>query len=289
MRFGINLHDYGPLGRRVELMGTVDAVDELGLESVWVSDHTLMPNSLPDPYGSILEAMSTLAFIAGRSERLRLGTSVVVLPQRDPILLAKQAATIHELSEGRLTLGVGVGWVKEEYEMLGAPWAQRGRTADEFIQMMQELWTNPDAQFEGERARLGDALFAPRPSGHLPLVVGGASESALRRAARFGDGWHAIHGDPDMIRSARTRLDELPGGRDLEIQLRITALVDGSAPRSAEPCIEGDPDAMRAAVDAYREAGVDLLIEDLGQQSLDPMLSQTRTFAAVADVAATAS
>jgi probable F420-dependent oxidoreductase len=283
MRIGLNLQNYGPLGHRAELMAAVDAADELGFDSVWVSDHILMPKSLPDPYGSIVEALSTLAFIAGRSERLRLGTSVVVLPQRNPILLAKQAATIHELSGGRFTLGVGVGWVKEEYAMLGASWHQRGRAADEFIEAMQELWTNPDPRFDGDRISFRDALFAPRPAGQLPLVVGGAGDAALRRAARYGDGWHAIHCSADAIRSAKARLDELSEGRNIEIQLRISANLSGSR-RLQGLGIEGDPKSVREAIGAYEEAGVDLLIMDFATEELDDYLSQMRTFAAQVEV-----
>jgi probable F420-dependent oxidoreductase len=285
MRIGVNIQNYGPLGHRAELMDAVDAVEELGFDSVWVSDHIVMPKSMPDPYGSIVEAMSTLAFIAGRTQKLKLGTSVVVLPQRDPILLAKQAATVHELSGGRFTLGVGVGWVKEEYEMLGAPWANRGRTADEFIEVMQELWTSPDPRFEGEHVSFRDALFEPRPE-HLPLVVGGAGDAALRRAARYADGWHAIHSDAETIRAARARLDQLSAGRTIEIQLRLSANVSGS-PRLEGPGIEGDQHAVRTAVDAYRLAGVDLLIVDFLERELDDFIGQLRTFAEYVGVGAT--
>lgn len=277
MRFGLNLQNYSRLGHRKELTAVVDAADQLGFDSVWVSDHIVMPKSRPDPYGSILEAMSTLAFIAGRSERLKLGTSVVVLPQRNPILLAKQAATIHELSAGRFTLGVGVGWVREEYDMLGAPWPQRGRTADEFIEAMKELWTNPDPQFEGDRISFRDTLFAPRPEGRLPLVIGGAGDAALRRTARYGDGWHAIHADAETIRTAKIRLDQLSEGRELEIQLRIS--VNLSATRQLKgPGIEGTLDTVQAAIDAYREVGVDLLILDFPEQELGDYLGELELF-----------
>jgi probable F420-dependent oxidoreductase len=279
MRFGVNLHNYGSLGHREELMKAVDAAEELGFDSVWVTDHILMPKSLPDPYGSIIEAMTTMAFVAGRSTRLRLGTSVVVLPQRNPILLAKQAAAIHELSGGRFTLGVGIGWVKEEYEMLGAPWVNRGETADEFIAVMQELWTNPEPKFDGERVKFSDALFAPSPGKHLPLVVGGGSDAALRRAARFGAGWHAIHSEPAEIRAARARLDELSGAKDLEIQLRLAVRMNDVALPKWH-CLAGDPGVVRAAVDEYRKAGVDLLIADFGEQPIEGFLGQMRTFAA---------
>jgi alkanesulfonate monooxygenase SsuD/methylene tetrahydromethanopterin reductase-like flavin-dependent oxidoreductase (luciferase family) len=144
---------------------------------------------------------------------------------------------------------------------------------------MQELWTNPDPQFDGDRVSFHDALFAPRPEGHLPLVVGGAGDAALRRVARYGDGWHAIHCDADAIRTAKARLGELSEGRELEIQLRISANVSGSR-RFEGPGIEGDPDAVRAAVDAYRQAGVDLLILDFPERQIDDFLGQLRMFAA---------
>jgi probable F420-dependent oxidoreductase len=277
MRIGVNLQNYGPLGHRAELTDAVDAAEELGFDSVWVSDHILMPKSLPDPYGSIVEAISTLAFIAGRTQRLRLGTSVVVLPQRDPILLAKQAATIQELSGGRFTLGVGVGWVKEEYEMLGARWANRGRTADEFIEVMKELWTSTDPRFDGERVSFRDALFEPRPE-HLPLVVGGSGDAALQRAARYADGWHGINSSAEAIRAARARLDQLSERRPIEIQLRIPANMSAS-PRLEGPGIEGDQRAVQSAVDAYGESGVDLLIVDFREQRLDDFIGQLKRFA----------
>jgi probable F420-dependent oxidoreductase len=285
MRLGINLHNYGPLGHRRELLEAVDAADELGFDSVWVSDHIIMPKALPDPYGSIIEAMSTLAFIAGRSARLKLGTSVIVLPQRDPILLAKQAASLHELSAGRLTLGVGVGWVQREYEMLGAPWAGRGRTADEFIEVMQELWSNPDPTFDGTRIKFDDALFAPRPgnrdsAGHLPLVIGGESTGALRRVAKYADGWHAIHKTPTMMQDGKSRLQELTGGKSLEIQLRMQTRIDGSGPLPTVPHIAGNPAEVRASVDEFKEAGVDVLIVDFPASPLRDYLSQMRVFAA---------
>lgn len=278
MRFGINLHNYGPLGHRAEMLEVVDAADELGFDSLWVSDHILMPKVLSEPYGSIVESMSTLAFIAGRTRRLHLGASVVVLPQRDPILLAKQAAAIHELSEGRFTLGVGVGWAKQEFEMLGASWEQRGQIADEFIEVMQELWTSDDPRFHGEHVHFEDALFAPRPRGGLPLVIGGVSDAALRRAARYGAGWHAIHSDVGAIREARSRLERLAGARHVEIQLRIHVRMNDAAPPPNHH-LAGDVDAVRSAIAEYDHAGVDHLIVDFGLQPSSAFLSQMRTFA----------
>jgi probable F420-dependent oxidoreductase len=281
MRYGINLPNYGPLGHRAELLGISDAAVELGYESVWVSDHILMPNSMPEPYGSIVESLSTLAFLAGRSDRLLLGSSVIVLAQRDPILLAKQAAAVHELSGGRLVLGVGVGWVQGEYELLGAPWADRGRTADEYIEVMQTLWTQPDPRHDGPRISFGDALFAPRPrpGSTVPLVVGGHSRAALARAARYADGWQAIHCSPEDIRSARAVLTQLAPDKHLDVSLRIGVHVHGPVPRPVGPVIQGNPDEVRQTVAAYADAGVDQLIVEFRERDLDQFLEQMGHFA----------
>jgi len=285
MRFGLNLQNYGPLGRRDAIESLADTAQELGYTSVWVSDHILMPDTHPEPYGRLVEALTTLGYIAGRCPDLGLGTSVLVLPQRDPILLAKQTAALHELSGGRFTLGIGVGWVEGEYELLGAPWRTRGKTADEYLEAITELWTSPQPSYDGALVRFRDALFAPQPGpGGVPIVVGGDSDAALRRAARYGSGWQAIHTSPVRIREAVARLAALPGGADLEIQLRIAAHVDGPVPRPVGPCIQGRVDEVRAAVAAYEAAGVDQLIVEFREPDLASVLAQMAEFATAVDL-----
>jgi probable F420-dependent oxidoreductase len=186
MRIGINLPNYGALGL-VESMTVISVTaEQLGYTSLWTTDHVLMPDRLPEPYGHLLESVTTLTYLAARTSRITLATSVIVLPQRDPILLAKQAATLDHLSGGRLTLGVSVGWVEEEYRFLRADFHRRGRLADEYLKAMKELWTADKPRFTGEQIQFDDVLFSPKPArpGGIPIVVGGGSRAALARAAR---------------------------------------------------------------------------------------------------------
>src|SRR5258708_33358410 len=131
MRFGLNLPNYSSLGHRDAMIAIAERADELGYTSLWTSDHILLPTSLPDPFGNLLESFTTLSYLAARTERIGLATGVLVLPQRDPLLVAKQAATVHHLSGGRLTPGIGLGWVEKGYGDLPTPFPTRGRLAAE--------------------------------------------------------------------------------------------------------------------------------------------------------------
>ena len=154
MIFGLNLPNYSGLGHRDAITAIAERADELGYASLWTSDHVLLPRTLPEPYGSLLETFTTLSYLAARTQRIGLATGILVLPQRDPLLAAKQAATVHHLSGGRLTLGVGVGWIEQEYGYLRSDFRARGRTADEYLPAMRTL-------FEADRARV------PRPAHQL--------------------------------------------------------------------------------------------------------------------------
>lgn len=228
MRVGVNLPNYGALGTVETITHIGETAEQLGYASVWTTDHILMPGRLPEPYGHLLESMTVLSYLAARTSRIALATSVIVLPQRDPVLLAKQAATLDHLSAGRLTLGVGVGWVEEEYRFLRADFHRRGRLADEYIQAMKELWTADKPSFTGEEIRFDDAIFSPRPArpGGIPIVVGGSSPAALARTARYGDGWHAIALSPAAISRTRAELTRLAPDRHLGISLRISTTID---------------------------------------------------------------
>jgi alkanesulfonate monooxygenase SsuD/methylene tetrahydromethanopterin reductase-like flavin-dependent oxidoreductase (luciferase family) len=133
MKIGVNLHNYGPFASKRAIDAIAERSEALGYDSIWTADHILVPRTEPEPFGQLLETLTTLSYIAAKTRRIALGTSVLVLPQREPILVAKQAATIDELSGGRLTLGIGVGWIEREFDYLGADFAARGDRADEYI------------------------------------------------------------------------------------------------------------------------------------------------------------
>jgi probable F420-dependent oxidoreductase len=247
-----------------------------------------MPKAHPEPYGHILESLSTLAYLAAITERVQLGASVIVLPQRQPVLVAKQAATIDHLSGGRLVFGVGVGWLEEEFEFLGADFAARGRRTDEYIRVLRELWTSPDPRFEGETVRFSDVLFSPRPErpGGIPIVIGGNSPRALRRVAELADGWHALATTPEEIRAGRARLADLAPDRDLEVSLRIGValgrrrLAPANERAASRVVLEGEPAEIAARLAEYADAGVDHLVIDPETKDLGQFLADLERFAA---------
>jgi len=202
MIFGLNLPNYSSLGHRDAMIAIAGHAEELGYSPLWTSDHILLPAALPEPFGNLLESFTILSYLAGRTERIRLATGILVLPQRDPLLVAKQAATVHNLSGGRLTLGVGVGWIEQEYAYLRSDFGARGQTADEYIPAIRALLETSSPEFHGAHIDYSGVLFSPRPSAPLRIVVGGTSRAALRRAATLGDGWHGLYLSPEQVRLA---------------------------------------------------------------------------------------
>ncbi len=218
MDIGCHLPNQGPLATREALATFARAADERGVASLWVSDHVIFPRTATGSYPggrfphppdkAYLEPVVTLTAAAMCTTRARLGASVFILGHRHPVVMAKMLTSIDALSEGRLIVGVGVGWWKEELEMLGAPFTRRGRQADEALQVFKALWTQDNPAFEGEFFRIRDLGFAPKPvqKPHPPIWVGGDSPGAFRRVATFGDGWHATSKTPAQFSEALGRL-----------------------------------------------------------------------------------
>lgn len=212
MRFGVNILSRGPMANRAGYKAVAAAAERLGFDFVSANDHVVVPADIDSRYpyseegdwagrnsGQCLEVLSTLSFLAGCTERVRLLSSVMVVPHRPAILAAKMIATADVLSEGRLVVGCGAGWMQEEIEALGvAPYAERGRVTDEYIAAFRELWTKDRPQFKGRFVEFANILFEPKPAArpHPPIWVGGESEPAMRRAIRLGDGWYPASSNP---------------------------------------------------------------------------------------------
>ena len=163
--------------------------------------------SEPEPFGHLLESLTTLTWVAAHTRTIGLATGILVLPQRDPLLVAKQAATLHHLSDGRLRLGVAAGWIELEYAFLRADFRDRGAIETEYIGALRALFEQARPEFHGDHVEFADALFSPRPATPLPIVVGGVGPAALRRAAAPRDGWHGLWRTPAEVRAARTVLN----------------------------------------------------------------------------------
>ena len=188
------------------------AAEDLGYESIWVGEHPVLidPHAAPSPlpsHSELLDPVAVLAYAAAQTTTVKLGTGIVILPLRNPLILAKQLASVDVLSKGRLLVGVGVGYVPGEYEAIGVPFATRGRRADDYIDAMRSLWDDDDPQFSGEFASFSGVQSRPQPvSPRLALHASGMATAALRRAVSRADGWYGFFSDLD---STKRSLDEL--------------------------------------------------------------------------------
>ena len=209
MHFGVILPNYGSDSSPDGIRRVAEAAEELGFDSVWTTEHIIVGPDAVDPYGRVYDPLVTLGWIAGWTERIGLGTSIILVPLHNPMRLAKEVATLQELSGGRVTLGVGMGWHKDEYDFMGIEFRGRGRRGDEALRIMQALWAG-ERDFDGEHWSFHDATFAPLPSRRPEIWVGGSSERALRRARELGDVWHPSRGsDADHVRRVKQQYPEL--------------------------------------------------------------------------------
>jgi len=216
MKFGIVPINLDVFAEPDMLVPFVQRAEALGYESVWTAEHVIIPKQYSSVYpynpsgkvpfrpdAAIIDPLIALTYIAASTKRLRLGTGVNILPQMSPLYLAKWASSIDYLSQGRLMLGVGVGWLKEEFEAIGVSFAHRGKRADEYLQALKQVWTGEEVNYHGEFLNWQGFMMRPRPAqpGGIPLVIGGVTPAAIRRLVRYGDGWYVIGRDLDDYRA----------------------------------------------------------------------------------------
>ena len=269
MDIGCHLPNQGPLANGESLVRFARAAEERGVASLWVSDHVIFPRSATGSYPggrfphppdkAYLEPVTVLAAAAVCTTRARLGASVFILGHRHPVVMAKMLTSIDALSSGRLICGVGVGWWKEELEILGVPFHARGRHGDEILRAFKALWTEENPRLDGEFFRFRDLGFAPKPvqKPHPPVILGGAFPWAARRAVRYGDGWYpnAASGNPEEYMPAFRKMAQ-EAGRD-PASLRVTI---GGAP--------DDPDALKR----FRDLGAARAVVTLMSETRDQLL-----------------
>ena len=306
MRFGFYLPTRGRTAEPHAIEAMVAHGEALGFSSVVVADHLVFPVTIHSRYpytvsgafpgqGDALDQLSLMAFVAGKSRRLRLISSVMILPHRNPVVTAKMLATIDVLSGGRVTVGVGVGWLREEFQALGAPdFDRRGAVSDEYLRIFKTLWTQDPASFRGEFYSFEALRCLPHPTQkpHPPIWVGGHSKVALRRVARLGDGWHPVGATPAVpLRppEMRASLDELRRLADAE-RRDFAALtisfkaplydpgqgVDGGADRRP---FTGSTQAIADDIGIYAGLGVSELIFDFRAETLTESLDRMAHFA----------
>jgi probable F420-dependent oxidoreductase len=209
VHFGVILPNYGAEASVDGIRHAAERAEELGFDSVWTTEHIIVGPDAANTYGRVYEPLLTLGWIAGWTERIGLGTSILILPLHNAMRLAKEIATLQEPSGAGVTVGVGMGWHRDEFDFMGVPFERRGRRGDEAIRLMRALW-NGERDFEGDHWSFHDATADPHPERQPEIWVGGSSERAIRRARELGDVWHPSRGsDPEHVRRVKEQHPDL--------------------------------------------------------------------------------
>ena len=306
MRYGFYLPTRGPLANRGDLSAILRAGERLGFASVMVADHIILPTKIESAYpytvqgkfvgeGECFEQLATMSFVAGHTETLRIVSSVMIVPHRNPVFNAKALATIDVLSGGRLTVGIGVGWLAEEFKALdAADFKHRGAVTDEYVDIFKKLWSGEPVTYKGRFYSFDEVVCHPKPiqSPGPPIWIGGHSGPALRRVARFGDGWHPVGATaasplpPDEMREKLDTIRSLmqAAGRDpSKLQVSYKAPVyDGGAPPKGENrrLFTGGKDAALEDIAAFQRLGVHELVFDFRARTLNECLDRMQQFGA---------
>lgn len=264
MTAGIHLPQAGPASSGDAMTRAAVLAEDLGYADIWVSDHVAVPTGAEYPPSAyIYEPLVALTWVAACTHRVGLGTTVLVLPMRNPLVLAKMVASIDQLSNGRIILGIAAGWLEAEFDALGVPFVERGARTDEAIEIMKRVWTDDHitADFPVHGARFVSMRTKPQPSGHVPLWVGGHADVALARAIRVGDGWHGAFLSPEQTerRVKKLRAERPESSFQISMRTRWDALED-------------DHDIILAEIDHYQEVGVTHLVAEPRQRTADGYL-----------------
>ncbi|HEX2276324.1 MAG TPA: LLM class F420-dependent oxidoreductase [Candidatus Tectomicrobia bacterium] len=296
MQFGLSLPHFRPVASPEAIRLVAQRAEQLDYDGIWVSDHIVIPASAAGRFGSTFyEPLTVLGFAAACTSRVRLGTTVIILPYRNPVVAAKVLSTLDVLSGGRVTAGMAVGWTEDEFKALGVPFQERGALSDEYIAAFKALWTQETPAFHGHHVHFEDIAFEPKPvqKPHIPIWIGGNSKRAIRRAVALGDGWHPTRPLPEDIKAGVTYLHEVCGqrGRDPR-SLTIAAreplkFYDGTEAAMRRRPLLGSTQKVIDDIGRYRDAGVHYLMLDtfysapeLEHETLESLLETIERFAA---------
>ena len=279
MKFGVFLPISGRASGPDTLMEAARSAEAQGFDAVWSADRVVTPWQISTvyPYSEnhefivppdrpFLDSLTCLAFLAGCTEKITLGISVLVLPYRHPLYWSRVAASIERLSKGRLIMGIGVGWMEEEFAALGVPFKERGKVTDEQLEIISKLWSEEHVSFNGKFYRFQDVAFYPKPIQRIPIWVGGEGIAAQRRAARYGDAWFPYYVTirPKELRAGYDNVRRIAAefGRDPD-EVKFTCCYQIEVTHDPLPQDEihlrGTPEQLVEALQVYREIGVEHL------------------------------
>lgn len=311
MDYGFSIPTRGTLATREALIAMARRGEELGFGYIAIPDHIVIPRQIASPYpysaqrkmpgaeeGDCLEQLMLMAYLAAATQKIRLLTSVMVVPHRSPVFTAKALATIDQLSGGRVTVGCGAGWMDEEFQAIGAPpFAERGKVTDEYLRIFKLLWTQDDPRFDGKYAQFKDIVFEPKPlqKPHPPLWIGGESPAALRRVVALGDAWYPLGANPEfplntverythavaLLRTAALAVKRDPASIALAYwapwyrEGRTNTLQDGQ-----REAFTGSDEEVAQDIRAFRAVGVQHLLFNFVRPTLPDSLAAMERFAA---------
>jgi probable F420-dependent oxidoreductase len=299
LSFGVILHTMqGPHVSRETIERVASSTEEFGFDAIWAGDHIVMPEEIPPEYPysptgdpgqffdetqNLYEVFQVLSYVAGLTEDIRLGPHVCIAPLRHPVLLSKIVLTLEALSAERLELGVGVGWLSTEFEILDVPFDERGSRTDEFLAMLEAVCDHGITDFEGPNHVFQTAGFKPiSDRGGPPIWIGGHSGAAFRRVAEFGEGWLAVWQRPDAIREARDRIqaawDDYDRAGSPEISVSRPVHIGTDTDRDVSRPLIGSADTVIDDVTAYQKAGVTRIQIDFFAMDADDQIEQMRRF-----------
>jgi probable F420-dependent oxidoreductase len=289
VQFGACIPHYGVAAAKKAITEFCKLAEDLNYDSIWTTDHITVNKQYSDPYGNIFESLMTLTYAAAVTKRVKLGTSIIVLPMRNPIIFAKQTATLDQLSDGRLILGLGAGWMEDEFATLGSNFHKRGKIMDEQIRLLKVLWTDEQPKFDGRFFKLTDIAFLPKPvqRNGPPLWIGGTSSAALKRVVRLGDGWHPVGFSPKQLAQGKEELNSImKQKRPIAMSVRVPVKISASATTtyslsSGEQAymLGGPRETVVREIEAFEQAGVGHLICYFGNEPYDQIASQATLFA----------
>lgn len=309
MHFGFALPGRGPLAKPDILVKLAQAAERFRYSSIFATDHVILPAASRSVYPyhpsgqfpggarqDYLEPLTLLSHLAAATKTIRLGTSVLVIPYRNPVVTAKMLATVDILSGGRVILGAGVGWLEEEFQALGSPpFKERGRVTEEYLRVMRACWTQDQIRFEGKYYRVSDIVFLPKPvqKGGIPVWIGGHTDAALRRAGELGDGWHPIGLRPPAMLHPAEYADKVKqvhawaqrAGRDpraITLTFRVPMEVlpkRVKAPAGDRQMFQGTADQVIADIRQYQALGVTHFVFDFTVPDLKHIMTTIERFA----------
>ena len=283
MRFGVAIPQSGPFVDVDVQRRLATELEAMGYDSLWVSDHVIVPAGEGYIPEVMHEPLALLAWLAAETSTITIGTSVLILPYRDPVFTAKFAASVDVLAGGRVVLGVGAGWHEREFGALSADYSARGAVTDEYLRVIRNLWETETSSFTGRGERYDDMRMFPKGdagrTGPIPIVVGGNSPASVRRAGELGDGWHPINLSPAQLaegvaryRDACARFGREPG------PVLLRHMPGGRTTPEGRPPLSGSPEEQAADLQAYADVGLDELMLSVGARTPDDLLARLERF-----------